>query len=218
MRSSEQQSLRALALELKHPLILIARQAELNDITQLEQIQQTAEQSLQLIDSYLLSAQAEYGQASLELTPVSAGSILYDAQALLAKQKTPAILENRVHDPIMTNRPAILAVLQSFGSVLKDSIDSKSSLLLRSYRTKSGSIGVGVFSRVSITAEDIERALEMQGKAYMPLSNISHTANISLAIADRLCRALGGELHVKHMGKLSGLATELPKSEQLALV
>ena len=49
--NNQDQALRALAFELKNPLITIARRAELNDPSNFQPIQETAVQALQLIES-----------------------------------------------------------------------------------------------------------------------------------------------------------------------
>lgn len=217
-------SLRALAYELKHPLIRIARQAELGEHTNLDYIQQTAEQALQLIDGYLLSAQAEYGQIALDLSPVNAGSVLYDVSMRLRNQartyNTDLTLDSRAQDSVMTHRQALTSIVGALGVSLLGSGDqeSRSSLTLRSYKTSGGKIGVGVFTHESITQADLRTALALQGRAHMPLARFSGSAHISLAIADGLCRAIDGVLTVRRMGKMSGLVAELPRSEQLLLV
>lgn len=218
-------SLRSLTYELKQPLIRIARQAELGDASELESIKATAEQALRLIDSYLLNAQAEYGQVALDLSPESTGSILYDVQQLLRLQSSARpvsfTVDNRTTDLIMTHRTALTSILNVFGTTLiglSNDTGRNTELTLRSYKTKGGSIAVGIFSRAALSRMDLHQALALQGKAHMPLSRLNSSVHISLAIADGLCKAIGGALTVKHMGALSGFATELPRSEQLSLV
>lgn len=216
-------ALRALVYELKNPLITIARQAELDDEVSRQSIQRTAEQALRLIDSYLLMA-SEHGQMRLELSPMALGSVLYDvAQDLRDDAKLhqkEVLIHDRTHEPVMTNRPALVSILTMFAAVILGSStsDKPDSVLLRGYKTRGGALGVGVFSNNKLSQADIEVALQLQGKAHMPLARIHHGAHVSLAIADSLCRALGGAMVVKHMGALSGLATELPRSEQLELL
>ncbi len=121
----------------------------------------------------------------------------------------------------MTHRPALTAILNIFGNTLVGASreDKKSKdIILKGYRTRKGSIGVGVFSDVKLTSTDLKRALQLRGNAHMPLASIHKEANISLVIADGLCKTIGGTMNVKRMGRLNGLVTELPRSEQLALV
>ena len=222
--NNQDQALRALAFELKNPLITIARRAELNDPSNFQPIQETAEQALQLIDSYLLNASTEYGQTSLELTPTSVGSVLYDVSAELRsfalRRNVDFVIDDRTQHLVMTHRLALMTVLKSFANTLVGSSDSKQyrEVHLKRYKTRGGKLGIGLFTEQKLNQGDLNRAMYLQGKAHMPLSVLSSTANVSLHIADGLCRALGGEMTVKHMGKLSGLATELPRSEQLAFV
>ncbi len=217
-------ALRALAYELKHPLIRIARQAELGRPDDYPDIQQAAEQALMLIDGYLLHAQTEYGQIALDLSPTSVGSVLYDASTLMHQQavlhNASFEIDNRTSDLVMTHRTALNSIMSAFGSMLIGFNTDKNHqrIVLRGYRTRAGKLGIGMFSNINLSQIDLQRALQLQGNAHMPLSKLSSSAHVSLSIADGLCRAIGGALQVKHMGKLSGLATELPRSEQLALV
>lgn len=221
--------LRALTYELKQPLIRIARQAEAADTAALAAIQQTAEQTLRLIDSYLLTAQTEYGQLSLDLSPVSTGAIMYETlqsmESQMAGQNISLVIDNRAQEPVMTHKPALSAILQVFGRTLLDlqkvnrlSSSAQPEVILRSYKTRRGAVGIGMFSTAPLVQSDVSQALELLGKAHLPLGRAGSSAHVSLAIADGLCRAIGGALYVKHMGKLNGLVTELPRSEQLSLV
>lgn len=222
--SQEDMTTRALAYELKNPLINIARRAELADPAALEDIQLMAEQSLSLIDSFLLTAQTEYGQVALDLEPASVGSILYDAAALMRhyskRNNITLILDDKTRETVMTHRPAISAVLNVFGNIIMSikKPDRHNEVVLSGYRTRDGSTGVGIFSDISFSQKDLDNALALQGKAHMPLANLSSSAHVSLIIADNLCRALGGGLKVKRIGGRSGLTTDMPISVQLAFI
>lgn len=218
--SGHDASLRALVYELKQPLIHIARQAELKDLNQLESIQQVAEQTLKTIDSYLLSAQTEYGQKALDLAPINASSVLYDVSMQLRRQAlsqgVTLTLDSRTTEPVMTHRLALSSIVSAFGSMLLGA--NQSELILRSYKMRNGAIGVGIFTEEIISTADLKTALELKGRAHMPLSRLTSSSHVSLSIADDLCRAIGGVLKIKKMGKLSGFVAELPPSEQLSLV
>lgn len=221
--SQGEDSLRGLAFELKHPLINIARQAELGDSETFLNIQQTAEQTLLLIDSYLLHARTEYGQIKLDLAPAKVGSVFHEVTSQLGLQAAQNNIElfhdDRSSAPVMTHRPALASILSAFASTLMVIGNSeKKEMILRGYKTRAGKIGVGVFTRTKLTQTDIEQALRLQGRALMPLSRLSSRPLVSLAIARGLCLSVGGEMTVKHIGNLIGLATELPRSEQLAFV
>jgi K+-sensing histidine kinase KdpD len=223
--SQHDTNLRALAHELKHPLVNIARRAELADAEAVLAIRRTAEQALMLIDCYLLTAQTNHGQLALELSPATVGSILYDASVQmrphLDNHNASILLDDRTHEPVMTHRPALLSIINVFGNTLMDARenDGHQDIVLRGYRTRSGNLGIGVFSEdAQLSQGQLRRALDLQGRAHMPLASASASAHVSLAIADSLCRAIGGAMQVKRMGRFSGLATELPRSEQMAFV
>lgn len=122
----------------------------------------------------------------------------------------------------MTHRPALTSLVAIFANtVLSFAGDTplmRKQLILRGYKTREGKLGIGVFSDQPINETDLLQALALSGEAHMPLSRLSHASHVSLAIADSLCAAIGGAMKVKRMGKLSGLVTELPRSEQLALI
>jgi hypothetical protein len=223
---TEDMNLRALVFQLKNPLVNIARLAELGDEQTPYNIQSTAEQALMLIDSYLLHAQTEYGQVALDLEPACLGSVLYDVSAQMRERANwhniDLVIDDRVSEPVMTHRPALNTIMNVFGETLLGAHREKTSknmnIVLRGYKTRAGNLGIGMFSEVKLSQDDIRRAMQLQGRAHMPLSALSNSAHVSLAIAEGLCRAIGGSMTVKHMGGLSGFATELPRSEQLALV
>lgn len=219
---STDKTLRSLAQELKHPLCIIARQAEAGGEASLDSIQRVAEHSLALIDSYLLTAQTEYGQIALDLTPMGLGSVFHDVshrlRPLAAVKVSRVVVDNRACQPVMTHRLALTSILVALADIVMHRDSETPELILRSYKTNKGSIGVGVFSKQNITSQDLRRALQLQGRAQMPMAKLSNRSGVSLAIADGLCRAIGGSLEVKKMGKLTGLATVLPKSDQLVLV
>ncbi len=212
--ASDAATLRAVAYELKQPLIRIARQTELDDASELPSIRQNAEDALRLIDSFLLTAQSEYGQQSLNLEPLQAGAVLYDVSQQLKRQTSVAI-DSRVHEAVMTHRSALASILAVFGDIIGD---LSSHVVLRSYKTRNGAVGIGVFGATKLTRADLRQAMELQGNAHAPLGKINTQSKIPLSIAEGLCRAIGGTMTIKHMGTLSGLATELPRSEQLSLV
>lgn len=207
----------ALMRELKLSLYTMARTAELGNQESLAALQTQAEQSMRLIDSYIMSAQSEYGQQKLSLEPLAIGSVMHEAAHSLRISSRTVEIQAKAHVPVMTHREALHGLLSSAGHAVADA--SSSQLIFRSYVTKGGDVGVGVFAKeLDITAEDLRTCLQMTGRAHMPLARHSARSGVMLVIADSLARALGGSLEVKRMGSLRGLATVLPKSEQLALV
>lgn len=206
----------ALMRELKLSMYEIARTAELADTNSHQAMQRIAEQSMRLIDSYILSARSEYGQIKLDLEPMAIGSVLHEAAHALRGDQVVRI-EAKANYPVMTHRAALSGLLASAGSVLQEATSSP--LIMRSYVTKRGEVGVGVFAEnLDLSAQDLKTSLRLSGRAHMPLARHSAGSGVMLVVADGLARALGGTLEVKRMGRFRGLATVLPRSEQLALV
>lgn len=207
----------ALMRELKLSLYTMARTAELGSTGSLAALQTQAEQSMRLIDSYIMSAQSEYGQQKLVLEPLAIGSVMHEAAQSLRISSRTVEIQAKANQPVMTHREALHGLLSSAGQAVADSTDSQ--LIFRSFITRGGDVGVGVFAEgVDMTSEDLCSSLQMSGRAHMPLARHSARSGVMLVIADSLARALGGSLEVKRMGRLRGLATVLPKSDQLALV
>lgn len=214
---------RALLRELKYTLYRLARLAEHQNSSSFAEIQVDSEQSLQLIDSYLLSSASEYGQLKLDLTPIAIGSVMHEASLELrciAKLSYVQMnVQARANQPVMTNRTALNGFLTSVGQVINDSTNKSAELVMRSFTSKDGSIGVGVFAReFDVTSGDLRNSLDTTDEALMPFARHSAKSGVLLTIADGLARSLGGSLEVKRLGKLRGLATTLPKSDQLSLV
>lgn len=219
-----ERTLRALALELKRPLTTIARRAELGGPQAADEITDIAERSLALVDSYMLMAQTEYGQVALDLEPLGLGSVLHTVSHQLRSRvssNTIVVVDDRAHEPVMSNRQALTSAMSAIADMLcEDTTQSAEErrLVLRSYKSANGGIGIGVFSSKPLASVELKKALELQGQAQMPLAGVSSRSGVSLLIADCLCRAVGGSMEVKRMGQLTGLATLLPKSEQLSFV
>lgn len=219
-----ERTLRALALELKRPLTTIARRAELGGPQATDDIMDIAERSLALVDSYLLVAQTEYGQVALDLEPLGLGSVLHSVSHQLrarVPRHTTIVIDDRAHEPVMSNRQALTSAMSAIADMLCEDTNQSTEdrqVVLRSYKSTNGGIGIGVFSNKSLSSAEVKKALGLQGRAQMPLAGVSSRSGVSLLIADCLCRAVGGSMEVKRMGQLFGLATLLPKSEQLSLV
>jgi hypothetical protein len=209
-------------LELKYTLYRLARQAEYQSKISLSEIQREAEQSLRLIDSYLLSSAAEYGQLKLDLEPMAIGSVMHEASMELRNivelSYDEMCVQTRASQPVMTNRSALHGFLMSVGQIVSE-ISNANQIVMRSFATKNGDIGVGVFAEdIDLSVNDLRTSLDITDVALMPFAKHSSKSGVLLKIADGLAVSLGGSLEVKRMGKLYGLTTVLPKSDQLALV
>lgn len=206
----------ALMRELKHSMYEIARTSELAGNASDQSVQRIAEQSMQLIDSYILSVRSEYGQVKLDLEPMGIGSVMHEAAHAMRGGQLVRI-EAKANIPVMTHRAALSGLLTSAGAVLQEA--TKSPLIMRSYITKGGEVGVGIFAEnLDLSSQDLKTSLQLSGRAHMPLARHSAGSGVMLVVADGLAKALGGTLEVKRMGRFRGLATILPRSEQLSLV
>ena len=220
---SDNRGLGALVRELQSSLYLIARHAELGGDKSLGTIMDSAQASLQIIDGYLVASQVERGQLNLNLEPMAMGSIMHDAKYDLGRTLSndyQVEIQSKVRIPVMTHRDSLRCILVSTGLLIAEvSKSAKRNIVLRSFVTKDGDVGVGVFApEVSLSPHELSEAIEQGGVSRLALPKHSQTSGISLQIADSLSRALGGRLHAKSLGSLSGLSTILPKSEQLLIV
>lgn len=217
-----ERGLLALARELQTSLYYIAREAELGSKDALQVISDSAEYALRLIDSYLIASQVERGQLHLNLEPVALGSVLHDTKYALATSLHTDIsihIQNKASLPIMTQKDVLRSALVASGMLIAEATTNNKTVVLRSFTTRSGDIGAGVFARdINLSKRELEYALSNSGRPHMALPKYSGSTGISLSIADSLCRALGGRLEVKQLGRFTGLSTLLPKSEQLAII
>ena len=229
--ASPEQMLRGLARELTQPLLYIARQAEFSADqvgsggNSFQAIERAADGALRLIDSYLLSAQSEYGQRQLPLQTVGVGSILYDVAHELravAQQAGYVIeVETGYGKPIMTDVTALRASLTCLGTLLMPShTDSKARRLkLVAYKRDASGCVAGIFgSDISLNRQDLKRARRLQGSSHMALGSVSSGSGVHFALADSLAKAVGAELCFARRRGLAGLGLILPKSAQLQLV
>lgn len=220
--------LRALADELKLPLTQIARVAELAEINkiqpQLNIIETTASNALRLIDGYML-ATALGSQAQLDLVPVSVTATLYDvAQDLYKLSKLyDATIDIRVKGgvgQVMANGPALRAGLDSLAyTLLSGGIGGqKRTITLLAKHTKNGTMAGVLGSHAFVTAEDLQSARELYGRAHQPAGGITQNSGVGLFIADTLFSAMETKLRVIKSGRDAGLAVNLSISRQLALL
>lgn len=223
----DERLLRAVVEQIKLPLLQIARQAETiseNQEATLSVITETANTALQLLDSYLLSADL-HAQKSLQLEPVLITSILHDTAAQLTERARQYDCDLEVHvgnsyQPIMGNRQALQSAFFALGCALIESqqADQSKRIILAARRTQTG-ISAGVYSQqAKVSADVFRRARALYGTTRQPLPSVSPSASAGVFVADALLSALASPLRVAHHQKLSGLSTILLPSQQLQLV
>jgi hypothetical protein len=232
----------ALAEELKLPLMHIARTAELRSMgisavredpkdpedPALRDIRSTADMTLQLLDSYLLSLRfCMQPGARLELEPVSVSAVLHDTAEQLRQVAGQYGVELQLHVqgsyvPVLAHRQALQSALVSLGYALIEALPaagvSAMRLQLATHRTKYG-IVAGVYGQLDeLTPRMYRRARELQGRARQPLVSTMPGSGAGIFIADAILGAMSSRLRVGRYGKLPGFAVTLPASEQLSLV
>lgn len=230
-QGGDTQLLRSIAEQLKVPLAVIARQAELSQLgtngsqavdTML--IRTQAMTALTLVDSYLLGLQLFEEQTSLELEPVSISSTLVDvAHELdaLAKQYDTQ-LELHIagrYEPVMANTKGLRSALLTLGYALVEGHTLPDRrLTLAVHRTPHG-IVTGIYGNYQqLTGKKWRQAMELKGQAAQPFSVLSSGSSAGIFVAQTILQAMTTNLRVgKHL-KQYGLATTLQPSQQLQFV
>lgn len=226
---SQERLLRALAEQIKLPLLQIARQAELSQIKcddeALRSIEYTADMAMRLIDSYLLSVQIQ-GQASLELEPVSVGVILQDTAHRLSRLAKDYNCTLEVHltgryEPVMANRHNLEAAYTMLGYSFIESIPPvaiKHQVTLGAHRSRRGVVA-GIFgTQPGFSADAFRRGRAIFGTSRQGLPAVSSTSGAGIFLAESLLKSMETPLHQSRHRKCSGLAATLITSKQLKLI
>lgn len=221
--------LRALAEELRQPLLQIARGSELAQSQpsqqELKNIETTADAALRLIDSYLLSTQLLLGQQQLPLTPVSLGATMYDTAQHL---KNLAKLYNCDIDITvkgnvgltMAHPEGLQAALTSLAySFIGARFSGKKRRVILTAAGNEKGVSAGVMSTDKVLAKDtLTEARQLFGTARRPLSALTHNNGAGVFVADYLFSAMNAPLRVTTRRSTSGLTAMLLPSRQLALL
>lgn len=223
----------SVAEQLKVPLAIIARQAELRELTGSESsmdvaiIAAQADAALILVDSYLLGLELLQSQTRLELEPVSVSSMLVDAAHELhgfARQYGITVEMETAgrYGPVMSNPRGLKAALLSLGFALIEAQaaaaeDVPHKVVLATHRTPHGII-TGIYGSQSVTMDAWRRALTLCGKASQPLTGLSSGSSAGLFVADAILRSMDSRLRPGRYLRRGGLAATLQPSRQLQLV
>jgi len=222
------QIVRGVVGELKNPLVTIARLVELthktNNLSYLENLKETTEQALELIDSFMLCAQSEYGQKLLPLEPASIGSILYDvahnASELVCGSNYYVKVDNRYKHPVMIEKKALSSALLCLVQLLliPNNQSKRKPIELTAFKRANNQIVAGVVTEdCDVNQDNLNIARRLSGKTYSSV-NGTNGNGIRLALADSLALSMGGQLIALKRSSKRGFGIELIKSEQLALV
>lgn len=224
--------LRSVAEQLKVPLTIIARQAELSqlagkaDVQEFAAVHSQATAALSLVDSYLLGLELSREQAHLELEPVSVSSALVGIAHDLyyVARQNGVELEVQVagkYEPVMANQRGLRAALLSLGYGLVEATGEQQTrrhLTLAVHRTPHG-IVAGIYSDFQdLEAKEWRTALELCGHAPQPFTGLSAGSGAGLFVADAIMRSMDTRLRVGRHQKECGLAATFHPSQQLAFV
>jgi hypothetical protein len=221
--------LKAMAEELKLPLLQIARQAELSTMGEVDPevlagIELSATQALWFVDSYLLSQQL-LEQSMLELEPVTVSAALQDAAHsldALAKQYgcSLEVQYGGRFAPVMAHPQALQTALVGLGSTLITAAqnEDKPQLVLASHRSRGG-IVAGIFSQSEGLSQSVyQKGRSLYGKARQPLQEFTSQAGAGVFVAEALFDSMQTHLRVAKHNQLTGLAATMQPSRQLLLV
>ncbi|HUC78913.1 MAG TPA: hypothetical protein VMQ58_01595 [Candidatus Saccharimonadales bacterium] len=216
---NEDQLLINIVEHLKLPLTNISLKSE---IANLIDIKSLADNSIRLIDGFILGL--NLAQNELNLEPVSVSEVLSDAAHNLTK--TARIyncnLSLRIEGkfaPVMSSKTEMESALTLIGqTVIESNLDKNKEVIINAY--KSGNkIIAGVFtSDLKITNDSLRKAIISAGLVRQGLPDFSHSPVAGIYAADLLLTRLTSKLQVFHHNNLAGLAGNFIPSQQLSLI
>lgn len=225
--------LRSVAEQLKTPLMIIARQAELqyrtNQTVSPEEVKATQTQAdiaLRLVDSYLLGLDLIDQQMEIALEPVPIAALLYD----IAHELTPIAKQNNTtieldvagkYGQIMGHAAGLRAALYGLGSVMSEiPLDtSLRSIKIAAHKRPTG-IVVGVYSGAAEQMQSALAGARQAQKQYrrQSLVGMSSGSGAGVLVADAIFSAMNTSLRAGRYKKKQGFAATFMQSQQLQLV
>jgi light-regulated signal transduction histidine kinase (bacteriophytochrome) len=215
----EDQLLINIVEHLKLPLTNIALKSEIANLTDIKSL---ADNSIRLIDGFVLGL--NLAQNELQLEPVSVSEVLSDAAHALSK--TARIYDCNLNlkiegrfAPVMSSKSEMQSALTLIGqTVIESNLDRNSEVFISAYRS-GDKIIAGVFkSGLKITNESLRKSIISAGQVLQGLPDFSHSSVAGIYTADLLLSKLSSKLQVFHHNNLEGLAGNFIPSQQLSLV
>lgn len=225
-----QQLLLSVAEQLKIPLLQIARQAEIGQLTKthdLAMIQTTADSALRLIDSYVLGVQLALDRYNLETEAVSVSSVLYDSGQELDRLARNYGVGLELHiggkfGTVMANRAGLQSALVSLGSALIEAMPAlgqpQLKLQLAAHRCRYGVVAGLYNDTQQLTTDALRHGRRLMGNSRQPFTDMTHTAGAGVFVADSILKAMQLKLQVSRHNGLYGLGTVLELNNQTQLV
>jgi len=224
----------SVAEQLKVPLTVIARQAELGELTDrpgqvgIQTIRTQAMAALTLVDSYLLGLELLQNQSELELETVSVSALLVDT----AHELDRFARHYGVHielvtagkcGPVMSHARGLKAALLSLGFSLVEAQAAETQgkprrLQLAMHRTPHGIVTGMYGDYAALNAKQWRTALKLAAHARQPFAALSTGSGAGLFVADAILRSMHSSLRVGRYQHLSGLAATFQPSQQLQFV
>ena len=220
--------LAALVEELKLPLVQIVHKSQLarltGDIEELKEVEVTAQASLKLLDSYLLTTQSLLSQQQLDLQPVSVDATMHDAVHYLSDiarlyDCELSVKTSRRLGLVMAHPDGLRAALIALTYSLITSSQSKNKIILDAH-SKEGGIEAGVFNQqIPLKQSALQQAKKLYGRAKQPFASVSHSSGAGIYIAEYLFEAMAGSnLLAKQKNQNFGLCSVMVRSHQLSLL
>lgn len=227
--TTDDRLLRAIAEQLKLPLLQIARLSELRQASpqtaDLQSISYVAETALRILDSFLLSADRQ-AQEVFQLEPVSVASVLHETAhqlAPLARQNDCDLelsLSGR-YGPVMAHRQSLESALLLLGYGMIETRTAESArhrVVLAAHRSAHGLVA-GVFdNQPGLSTDMLRRGRALLGGAKQAMPTATGSNGASVFVADALFKTMESSLRVARHNKFTGLAATLHPSAQLSLV
>jgi hypothetical protein len=224
----------SIAEQLRQPLTVIARQAELAQLTgdvslvNNHGIRTQATAALSLLDSYLLGLDLLRDQSQLQLQPVSLSSLLadtwheLDAFAKYYRVELELVTGGK-YGPVMGHPGGLKAAMLSLGFALVEAQAEWAErrhkvVVLAVHRTPHG-IVAGVYGQQpAVNANSWRTALELCGRASQPFVGLPGAGAAGLFVADAILRSMNSHLRVGRYQRQGGLAATLQPSQQLQFI
>lgn len=222
--------LQSIAEQLKLPLTVIARQAELSrehdspSLIDANIVSAEVRTALNLVDGYLLGLTIMNGQGHLPLEPVSISSTLIEVAHELDSFTKQHDVSLDLHiggkyGPVIANRAGLKAALLSLGYALVEGYPlANKKLTLAVHRTPQG-IVTGLYGNYErLHAEHWRNARALQGRAHQPVGVLASGSGAGLFVADTLLQAMESCLRVGRYRGQKGMVMTLQGSQQLSIV
>ncbi len=227
--AADERLLKALAEQLKLPLLQIARMAELahttGDTASLASISYVADTALRLVDAFLLSADRQ-AQEIFQLEPVSVASVLNDTAHKLSSlaAQNDCDIELSLHGkygPVMAHRESLESamILLGYGMVGARAHEAERHRVVLAAHKSAHGLVAGVFdNRPGLSADMFQRGRALYGTARQTMPAVAGSNGASVFVADVLLKAMEAPLRVARHNAFTGLAATFHPSVQLSIV